>query len=579
MGVYPIMFIKKLIISSSSEIIREIDFCSGLNLIIDDTPVEDTKSTGNNVGKTTVLKLVDFCLGAKGSIIYTDTENKKETYDVVKNFLFDEEIEIKLILTENLNDSNAKQLEIQRNFLQRKKAVRKINGKTVLDKDFEDELEKNIMPDKDVEKPTFRQIISHNIRYKDDSINNTLKTLDKFTSDVEYETLYLYLLGCTFNEGAKKQALVTKINQEKTFRERLEKKQTKTTYEIALDLVNDEIDALNEKKASFNLNETLEEDLEQLNIVKYNINRTSALISKLEIRKNLIEESQRDLERSISHIDMQQLRLLYEEVTENISGIQKTFEDLVAFHNNMVIEKVKYISQDLPELIQKLKDSQEELSLLLRKEKELTDEVAKGDSFEELEKIIFELNEKYRIKGEYESIISQLNEVEENIDTLNEQIDSIDNYLFSGDFEILLKEQVKKFNKIFSNISQELYGEKYALTFKKETNKKEQQFYKFNAFNANMSSGKKQGEILCFDLAYLLFADEERLPCLHFLLNDKKELMHDNQLIKVAEFVQNKNIQLVISILKDKLPVAVLDKAHIVVELSQQEKLFRIENG
>lgn len=573
------MFIKKLIISSSSEIIREIDFCSGLNLIIDDTPVEDTKSTGNNVGKTTVLKLVDFCLGAKGSIIYTDTENKKETYDVVKNFLFDEEIEIKLILTENLSDSNAKQLEIQRNFLQRKKAVRKINGKTVLDKDFEDELEKNIMPDKDVEKPSFRQIISHNIRYKDDSINNTLKTLDKFTSDIEYETLYLYLLGCTFNEGAKKQALVTKINQEKTFRERLEKKQTKTTYEIALDLVDDEIDALNEKKASFNLNETLEEDLEQLNIVKYNINRTSALISKLEIRKNLIEESQRDLEQSISHIDLQQLRLLYEEVTENISGVQKTFEDLVAFHNNMVIEKVKYISQDLPELIQKLKDSQEELSLLLRKEKELTDEVAKGDSFEELEKIIFELNEKYRIKGEYESIISQLNEVEENIDTLNEQIDTIDNYLFSGDFEILLKEQVKKFNKIFSNISQELYGEKYALTFKKETNKKEQQFYKFNAFNANMSSGKKQGEILCFDLAYLLFADAEQLPCLHFLLNDKKELMHDNQLIKVAEFVQNKNIQLVISILRDKLPVAVLDKAHIAVELSQREKLFKIENG
>lgn len=573
------MFIKKLVISSPSEIIREIDFCSGLNLIIDDTPVEDSKSTGNNVGKTTVLKLVDFCLGAKGNIIYTDTENKKETYDIVKNFLIDEEIEIKLILTENFNDPNAKQLEIQRNFLQRKRAIRKINGKAVLDKDFEDELEKNIMPDKDVEKPTFRQIISHNIRYKDDSINNTLKTLDKFTSDIEYETLYLYLLGCTFNEGAKKQALVTKINQEKTFRERLEKKQTKTTYEIALDLVDDEIAVLNEKKASFNLNETLEKDLEELNIVKYNINKTSALISKLEIRKNLIEESRKDLEQSISHIDLQQLRLIYEEVTENISGIQKTFEDLVAFHNNMVIEKVKYISQDLPELMSKLKDSQEELSLLLKQEKELTDKVAKGDSFEELEKIIFELNEKYRIKGEYESVISQLNEVEENIETLNEQIDNIDNYLFSGDFETLLKEQVKKFNKIFSNISQELYGEKYALTFKKETNKKEQQFYKFNAFNANMSSGKKQGEILCFDLAYLLFADEEGLPCLHFLLNDKKELMHDNQLIKVAEFIQNKNIQLVISILKDKLPKAVLDKAHIAVELSQQEKLFRIENS
>ena len=46
------------------------------------------------------------------------------------------------------------------------------------------------------------------------------------------------------------------------------------------------------------------------------------------------------------------------------------------------------------------------------KHEQTVTEVAKGDSFEELEKIIFELNEKYRIKGEYESIISQLNEVE-----------------------------------------------------------------------------------------------------------------------------------------------------------------------
>ncbi|WP_101696227.1 DUF2326 domain-containing protein [Clostridium minihomine] len=571
------MFIKRLIISSPTEVVRNIEFSSGLNLIIDDTPIDDSKSTGNNVGKTTVLKLIDFCLGAKANIIYTDTENKKEVYDVVKDFLVDEEIKITLILTENLDDPEAKQLEIQRNFLTHKKAIRKINGKTVLDKEFENELEQCIMPEKEAEKPTFRQIISHNIRYKDESINNTLKTLDKFTTDIEYETLYLYLLGCTFNEGAKKQALVAQINQEETFRERLEKKQTKTTYEIALALVDDEIDALNVKKSSFNLNETLEQDLELLNSTKYKINKISSQISKLEIRKNLIQESVVELEQSISRIDLQQLKLLYNEVTTNISGIQKTFEDLVAYHNNMVVEKVKYISQDLPDLSQKLKISREELATFLKEEKELTEKVAKGDSFEELEKIIFELNEKYRVKGEYESIISQLNEVEENINELNNQIESIDSYLFSGDFEILLKEQVKKFNKLFSSISQELYGEKYALTFKKMTNKKGQQFYKFNAFNANMSSGKKQGEILCFDLAYLLFADEEQLPCLHFLLNDKKELMHDNQLVKVAEFVQSQNIQLVISILKDKLPTTVLDKAHIAVELSQKNKLFKIE--
>ena len=88
---------------------------------------------------------------------------------------------------------------------------------------------------------------------------------------------------------------------------------------------------------------------------------------------------------------------------------------------------------------------------------------------------------------------------------------------------------------------------------------------------------KKQGEILCFDLAYILFADSEEIPCLHFLLNDKKELMHDNQLIKVSDFVKSKGIQLVVSILRDKLPASVLENSHVAVELSQQEKLFRIE--
>lgn len=573
------MFIERLIIESKTKIIRDIKFSSGLNLILDDTPSDDTKSTGNNVGKTTVLKLIDFCLGANPNIIFTDTENKKDVYTLVKDFLVNEQVTITLILIESFDNDVKRRIEIQRNFLSGKKVIRKINGKSILAKDFENELERVIMPDKKIEKPTFRQIISHNIRYKDDSINNTLKTLNTFTTDIEYETLYLYLLGCIFNEGAKKQALTFQINQENTFKERLEKKQTKTTYEIALALLEDEITTLNEKKLSFNLNETLEEDLEQLNIIKYNINKISSLISKLEIRKNLIEQSKQELENSVSHIDLQQLRILYNEVTVNISGIQKTFEDLVAYHNNMVVEKVKYISQDLPQIVEKLNNSYCELSSLIEQEKELTERVSKGDSFEELEKIIAVLNEKYREKGEYESVISQLDEVENNISNLNKQMETINQYLFSGDFECLLKEQVKKFNKFFSNISQELYGEKYALTYKRELNKKGQRYYKFNAFNANMSSGKKQGEILCFDLAYLLFADEEQIPYLHFLLNDKKELMHDNQLVKVAEFVQNKNIQLVVSILKDKLPVSVLNKSHIAVELSQSDKLFRIENN
>ena len=56
------MFLKLLLISTPTKVIREINFHKGLNLIVDDTPNSET-STGNNVGKTTILKLIDFCLG------------------------------------------------------------------------------------------------------------------------------------------------------------------------------------------------------------------------------------------------------------------------------------------------------------------------------------------------------------------------------------------------------------------------------------------------------------------------------------------------------------------------------------
>lgn len=218
------MFIEKLEISTKNQIIREMNFHRGMNLIIDNTPLTDNlKLTGNNVGKTTVLKLIYFCLGGEGKDIYTDEENKNKVYEEVKSFLINHEVLVTLTLTKEFNIENKERLVIERNFLSGKNAIRKINGKSMAKKDFENELLAKIFPEHKDEKPSFKQIISHNIRYNDNSINKTLKTLSSFTSDVEYETLYLYLLGCGFDSGAKKQALTYQMNQEIAYKERIEK--------------------------------------------------------------------------------------------------------------------------------------------------------------------------------------------------------------------------------------------------------------------------------------------------------------------------------------------------------------------
>lgn len=560
-------------------IIRDIRFHTGLNLIVDETPVVSGKETGNNVGKTTVLKIVDFCLGARAKGIYTDYENKRNEYRLVKDFLVDKKILISLILKDDLLQEGSQEVVIERNFLTRKAKIQRVDGSDKTDDEFQEALTDLLFPGHYGKKPTFRQIIAHNIRYKDLSINNTLKNLDTFTRDDEYETLYLFLFGCDFEQGDVKQELRAQIDIEERFKKRLESEQTKSAYETALALILSEIAELERRKAALNLNPHFELDMDKLNRIKYELNLISSEIGRLELRKDLILEAQKEIRLSVSNIDLSQLQMIYQQATSLVTGIQKTFEELHAFHNRMAESKIRFIAQELPEIDRKLIAQRELLNRLLREETELRTAIIQTDSFDVLEQLIAELNAKYQMKGEYENTLRQIDNVEAKLTELNEELAKIDNELFSDEFALKVKEQVNKFNKHFSAVSYELYGEKYALKVDTKI-VKGRRIYELTPFDLNnFSSGKKQGEISCFDIAYTLFADEENIPCMHFLLNDKKELMHGNQLLKIANLVNTRGVQFVASILKDKLPVELNKDEYIVLKLSQDDKLFRIEKG
>lgn len=573
------MFLKSLQISNTQGLIRNIKFHSGLNLIVDETPIDGGEATGNNVGKTTVLVLIDFCLGASAKGIYTDPENKKSEYALVKNFLINTQALVTLTLSEDLENPLASELVIERNFLSRKQLIRRINSLQKTEDEFEEALTNSLFPDHYGKKPTFPQIISHNIRYKELSVTNTLRTLNQYTRDDEYETLHLFLLGCDFDQGNAKQSLLAQIRVETSFKSRLEATQTKSAYEASLALLLADINKLNEKKSALRINPNFESDLNKLDEVKYRVNLARTAISRLKLRQSLVIEAMEDIKSNRTQIDTNQLRMLYNDVKGQLSKVQKSFEELVVFHNRMVEEKVRYVSKELPSLGVEIEKNEMALRGYLEVEQSVAERVSKSDTFEELEVLVTALNEKHRRKGEYEKVIQQIAETETNLKNLNLTLTSIDDGLFSSDFEAQIQGQLFKLNKFFSEISEELYGEQCALKFDVVKNKFGQRIYKFSSFNTNFSSGKKQGEITCFDIAYTLFADEEEIPCYHFLLNDKKELMHDNQLTKIAQLVEReqKHVQFVASILRDKLPPELNRDEYFVVKLSQQDKLFRIE--
>lgn len=571
------MFLKKLIIKyGDGTVIREIPFKLGLNLIVDETPTVIGIETGNNVGKTTVLKLIDFCLGSSVKGIYTDQENQRNEYKLVKDFLIENSIIINLILKEDLNQEESREISIERNFLSRNKKIQKIDGINKTEEEFDKGLTDILFFGHYGNKPTFRQIIAHNIRYHDQSLNNTIKHLDRFTRDDEYETLFLFLLGCNFEKGVTKQELRIKIDIEEKFKRRLESNQTKSAYETALALLNMEIEELNQQKSSIKINPGFEEDLKKFNLIKYEINRVSSEIGRLELRKSLILEAQVEINNDVATIDLEQLHNIYQQATKLVTGIQKTFDELYEFHNSMIKSKINFVVDDLPKIEKEISLQQAKLRNLLTEEKRLSSAVVQSELFNVLEKVIAELNSKYKSKGEYESILKQLEGVEAELSGLNKDLAEIDNGLFSDDFLSKIQLQLNEFNKYFAAISYELYGEKYALKVDMKISKG-RRLYEFTTFNTNFSSGKKQGEISCFDIAYTLFADNEHIPCMHFLLNDKRELMHDNQLLKIANLVNEKGLQFVASILKDKLPLELNKDEYIAVKLSHNDKLFRIE--
>lgn len=568
------MYLSKLTISSPGKVIRDIEFHKGLNLIVDETP-ENTTGTGNNVGKTTVLRLIDYCLGGDVDGIYRNPEDKHESYALVKDFLIGNNVIVTLILVDDL-DTPSKKVVIERDFKTGRSSLIRINGKDVTRKDFVAELESAIFPEVKTETPSFRQIIAHNIRIDNLRLENTLKTLTMGKNE-EYEALYLFMFGCPNDSAARKTQLAQELDTEKKYKRRMERNRSKNEYKAALSVIESDIEKLVERKDNLNINENLQLDIDSLNALRAQINKVTSRTSLLSLRRELINETVESFDKQNFGEDVVQLEMIYKQASAYVPKMQRTFKELVDFHNTMLENKKAFVAQELPSIQEEIESLSVELERLKEKETVMAEKVLKSDTYEELEVIIVQLSELSRRKGEFESYISQIESAEKAIKEKCEEMKKIDDGLFTADFAQRLETQRDKFNKIFSEVSHEIYDEQYIISYEVDT-QKGKQLYKFHITDvANFSSGKKQGEISCFDIAYTVFADQESIPCLHFILNDKKELVHGNQLNKFAEAVNKYNVQFVCSMLYDKLPPVLRKDEHVVVRLSQDSKLFRIE--
>lgn len=569
------MLIEKLIVKKTKpehKTIRNIKFnLKGLNLIVDNTS-DIAKDSGNNVGKTTAVKIIDLCLGAKSvKVLYFDDDTKTENTKI-KKFLNDNKVEAELILIDTRNN---KKVSIVRPLYNNGK--RKINGEVHTRKEYEDKL-KSILFDLKEPYPTLRQLMPKFVRVNENTSENMIKFLPNSTTKDTYDTIYLFLFRILDNKLlSRKDTLSTELKECKKRLKLYEEDDNISSIDNLKqrkELIENDLNILTSKRKNLDYMESYKEELQKKRQLATSIKNLEEQAQLLDFDINLINKNIKKLNNEKSNINVNQIRNIYNEAKAYINNISKTFNDVVKFHNTMIQNRIDFITEQLEIKKEELKKIIKYRNILLEKKKKITIDILDEGLLDELNVLNTKIESLNVEKGEINQSIKILEGVEKEIKSLENEIKIIQMQMNP---DSVLK-KISKFNAYFSDYCERLYGEKYLFVY--NSNWKEQRKFpvSLDYFKGNVGTGMKKGVIVAFDLAYMKYAEETGITAPQFVIHDRLENTHINQLKTIFNLCQNINGQYIVPILRervDKVDAALIEQAKI-LELSTDDKFFRI---
>ena len=559
------MFLKRLTVLKGSETIRDITFKKGLNLVVDETSRKNTDS-GNDVGKTTFLRVVDYCLGSDGKSIYTDQESKRPNQKIL-DFLHSN-VTFKLSLGVEQKDHL-----IERKFGD----YSKIDGQELSGRDFLNVIGRNFLHLNGA-KPSSREVFKKFLRIESNQMNNTLRFLHPNTTDEVYESVYLYLFGFTdFNLLERK---ISSIRKKKKIETQLTamKSHSPDALRQMLIVINDDISNLTEKVNNFEIQDSLSDEVQRLDDIQASIRKVSLELSKAKVKVRLHSETLENLEKTSANIDIGKIEALYKQANAFVPNLQKSFKDLVSYHNSMIDNKISFVKKSLRAASKNAEEQEEKLGSLTSQESIILSELAKTGALSDLQKIQNELNELYEQKGQKEGVLETIDDLNLEKEEIEKSLSEITEKL--EEFSEELDKRLGQFNIIFSDYSNSLYGEKYVLSAD-QVKKKHTDVYQFKIDNVkgNVGAGKKKAQVSAFDLAYLKFLENMRAQSVRFTLHDRLEDVHSNQLRTLFNISEDIDGQYIVAVLKDKvreLDTNFLDRCTI-LSLSQTDRFFKLD--
>jgi uncharacterized protein YydD (DUF2326 family) len=562
------MYIKRLIIKETKpfeKIIFEVSFRLGMNFIVD---AGINQEKGNSVGKTTVLRLIDIALGAKDrKYIYYDDETKK-TNSVLKSYIEENKIRIELLVVDSFEEDKftTKHLLAVDLFPRGK---RFIDGHEQNQTDYWQRL--NVIFFSNItNNPSFRQLIHMFVRIDQRSDDNKFLKFLTRTNDATYENIYSYLFDLKDQEISNmvlelKQSVDEKTKELKNYMKFNDFKsidvinQKVTLLENRIEKLNKEMEILVESKKFKENEEKISEIKIQYAQYKDNIDE---LIFKRQRIVDILSEAKSE---KGNMIDKDVLKILYAETHKIMGELNKEFEALLKFNNELIQNKISYFNVQLERTNEKIKSNEIKKNQLFEKHRNviMLIEENKIDEYTMLKNQLSEYSEEL---GKDKNIRDTYNNINEKLDTFIQDLDSVE-----GETDVK-EDSISIFNEYFSKYSEETNGEPFML-FKTEKGFP----FGIDYVKKGLSTGTRKSIIAAFDLAYQQLASKLDKKVPNFIVHDVIETIDQVALSAIVSIVNNMETQYIVAVLKEKIKDNdLITEEDIAVILSEKERPFGI---
>lgn len=194
------------------------------------------------------------------------------------------------------------------------------------------------------------------------------------------------------------------------------------------------------------------------------------------------------------------------------------------------------------------------------------------DEYEQLSDNLMQLRQRI---GKCEEIIDTLVRYENNLTSLQENIES---YSTGGserkNGNEIYQIRMDSFNKYFTPLAQKINEENPILVYSPDTHKFP---VSFSALSGS-STGTRKSLIAAYDLAYQQFAIANQIQSPHFIVHDVVENVEGDDLRTIINIANGIDAQYIVAVLKEKLDSSHISKAEqeklTILQLSEDDKLF-----